>query len=184
MLQVGNKEPSAEVEFTDSKLERAAIIRLLLDFICKPFDGFDQSDYDDLLDLIRLVEKFDCGNLLRTIARQIEHPSCAGFVCRYARFLYACALDDVEAAHRLFLEVNKYTWTTGKEAGEATVNEAIKGARVLDLTTMSSVWVDRLPRKYFLALLRATRLHPDSQAGWIAVADEFEKQVKLQGEHL
>lgn len=185
MLQVGNKEPSAEVEFTDGKLERAAIIRLLLNFICKPFDGFDMLGTDNALDLIRLADKWDFGNLLSSIKLQIEHPICPGLPAhRYGRFFYACALDDVEAAHRLFLEMGTKRWTTVKEMAEATVDDMIKGAPVLDLTTMSSEWIDRLPRKYFLALLQATGLLPDSPAGWTAVADEFKMQVKLQGEHL
>lgn len=56
---------------------------------------------------------------------------------------------------------------------------------MLDITSMSSAWMDYLPRKYLLALIRASRLRvPSNLESWSAVADEFKKQVNLQSEYV
>lgn len=59
----------------------------------------------------------------------------------------------------------------------------IKGSIVLDVTNMPVEWQERLPRKYFLALLRASRLRMRSPQGtWAEVANDFKVRVEEQSE--
>jgi hypothetical protein len=54
---------------------------------------------------------------------------------------------------------------------------------MLDITTMPVEWQERLPRKYFLALLRASSMRMRSPpASWEEVAVDFRIQVVNQSE--
>jgi hypothetical protein len=45
---------------------------------------------------------------------------------------------------------------------------------------MSLAWQARLPKKYYQALLRATRLRIEADVEWEELADEFKAQVEQQ----
>jgi hypothetical protein len=162
-------------------LECAKILRLLLDLIHGKLHGsFNAINCADGLDLIRLAEKYECATLLKTISLFIENPVGAAEY-KYYRFFYACALDDADAAHRLLVAAANTHWPASASGKTVSVEESVDGANGLDLTGMSVAWIDRLPRKYFLALLRASRLRASPKLeSWQAVADEFKIQVDLQ----
>ena len=184
MLGSSTSGANGEVEFTDEKLECATTIRALLDYICKPFGDFDSLPCDTRFSLIRVAEKYDCSVLLQAITLHTEHSvGCKTHL--WERFFYACALDNIEVAHRLLPAAAGFTWSSGLAEDIASVNQNITGASVLDITSMSSAWMDYLPRKYLLALIRASRLRvPSNLESWSAVADEFKKQVNLQSEYV
>lgn len=130
-----------------------------------------------------MPENTTARRLLRLLTSQPMQDTSKAF----NRFYYACALDDLDAAYRFLPLAAALRW--GDCRGSDTVRSSISGISMLDVTAMSSRWIDRLPRKYFLALLRASRLRLQNKDGsrhtsaytWEEVADEFERQVLAQG---
>lgn len=183
MLQAEMSDTGKVIELTDESIEHSKVLREFLQLICtNEFTGFSASDFDAALNVITLSQKYDCAGALRVMSLLVEAPDTAK-LGEYHRFFYACALDQVDAVNRLFLKASATSWpkqTTG--LAELSVHASLDGPG-LDLTVMGSVWVDRLARKYFLALLRASRLriYPRNEP-WTVIAEEFKKQLQLQGQ--
>ena len=68
MLQDCSSVQGPEILLTDGVLERALILKILLNMACNNPDQFDWYDPFDILDLIKLAEKFDCVTPLQTIS--------------------------------------------------------------------------------------------------------------------
>jgi hypothetical protein len=178
MIQAGASDTAAEVHLTDTTLECAPILRLLFDLFCnKPFAAFDEIPTVTMLSLIRLAQKYDCAGALRVIQLLVTQPNTVT-TNAFNRFYYACALDDVETAHRFLPLAAAMTWPDTQNHACSVLECKGPGSR-LDVTRMSTFWIDQLPRNYFLALLRATSLRIGAYKKWITVADEFRDQVKM-----
>lgn len=172
----------AEVQFTDDELERAPILRLLLDLACgHPVQDIDVLPHEDVFNLLRLCDEYDCATPLLILKLANSRPVTREMGDHYhALFFFACIMDDLETAFRLLPSTAARVWNLDQVVGPAGVT---KGASCLDLTAMSTLYLERLPRKYFLALQRSSRLrHTAPQGSWQNVADDFKVQVKLQGE--
>jgi hypothetical protein len=179
MLQGSSGGPAPEIILTDSKLENARILRLFLDLTCdRPFQNFDDIPCFDVLDLITLAEKYDCESILRTLLLYSKRSDAAADA--HFGFYYACRFDDLENAHRLLPLAAELYWTTDRGLGAKSVNGHADGASTLDITNMSLAWQARLPKKYYQALLRATRLRIEADVEWEELADEFKAQVEQQ----
>jgi hypothetical protein len=171
---------STPILLTDEFIEKSDNLRLLLDLACnKPFLEFDKATKTDIVNLVKLAEKYDCVTPLTTLSLLIKQPATTGTNV-WDRFVLACVIDSPEAAHRFFLGAVTYTWIGTTQTKPISVNEAIIGEKVPDVTTMSSTTIDLFPRPYFLCLLRATRLRLTQPPGsWQEVADEFLVQLRI-----
>lgn len=181
----GAAEAAAELTLTDNELEHSSILRLLLDLAySKPLDNFDLIPCKTMLSLIRLAVKLDCATPLRMISLLVTQPL-APKSSSLNRFYYACALDDVEAAYR-FLPAAALQRHPGRApTGASSTDVPLAAESCLDVCAMSEEWINQLPRKYFLALLRASRwrmITPCAPGIWDTVATEFRAIVRLQSE--
>lgn len=188
-----------EIRLADDYTESSKIVRMLLDLAY----GEMFADFDDLntllvVDLIRLAQKYECGMLLHILplltAQSTLTPGNINSlpeVASFKRFFYACALNDLLTAHRNLPEAAK-TQRRAPIPGEKRCHYAppnggpgsnVLGGGALDPMSMSSVFIDALPRNCFLSLLRASRLRYTTPAGTRqAVADEWMKQMELCSE--
>lgn len=179
--------PGREIRLTDDQLERADVLRMLLNIGCGGAAGELEGlkmEIPDGLDLVHLARKYDCTTVLYLLRLAIGQPG--NKTKAFARFYWSCALDDRDAAHRFLPFAAAETWSKPKvpPTAKASVFSSLSGMSALDVTAMSATWIDRLPRKYFLALLRASRLRAltdPAASTWEKVADDFREQVKLYG---
>lgn len=152
-----------EIHFTDDNLERSAVLRPFLDMACDgPIPNIDILSVGIVLDLINLAKKYECGTglrILRLCIRQVQ-PDFGHFLggnC-FHKFVFACNLDDLDTAARLLPLAAGQSWPIDAGPGLDThLVRSVPGASMLDPASLSTIWIDRLPRKYFLALLRASR---------------------------
>jgi hypothetical protein len=182
-LQASSSGPAPEILLTDTLLERALVLRLLLDLACgRLFKDFDNLNCFEVLDLISLAEKYDCEAVLSIVSlysRRLDADADS-----HRNFYYACRLDDLQTAHHLLPRAAKYSWVGDDGLGAKSVNGRPAMSCTMDVTVMPVEWQDRLPRKYFHALLRATRLRLEGKVDWEVVADEFKAQVEQQSKSM
>lgn len=179
-----------EIPFTDPVLECADVLRFLLRLAGDhPYDLIHGAECDDILNLIRLAGKYDCENVMRMIKLYIRDDLAVGEMDLHYAFYYACALDDIDNAARLLPKAAVSMWDEEKSPHtisvpgvKAVTTECCEEASVMSANHMSDLWIDRLPRRYWLALLRACRLRSDIPAGsWKAVGTEFRRLLKTGG---
>lgn len=169
---------------TDEKLERAVVLALLFDLAYqKPFTSFYKQECGDVLDLIHLAYKYDCPNplvIIRFMTARRVRPKDEDMDSHFL-FYYACALDDLESAHYLLPIAAALEWPAYSEVDSedtAIFDEDTEDVSVLDIHCISTKWIERLPDRYWRALLRASSCLMDGGV-WGEVADEFKRLIKL-----
>lgn len=176
-----------EIPLTDERIEDSSTLKLLLDLIHNDiFPDFRAIDFRVILVLIDLAEKYECATVLHTIKQLTARPPAPDdFV--WKGFYYACALNDIETAHRYIPAAAKRIWlsTAAHEGSPNGVGPdlTVVGASVLDVTGTSDSILAHLPPRCFMSLLRSTRLRMTTPPGtWQAVADDWKMQMASYGE--
>lgn len=179
-----------EIQLTDDDLECSDILRMLLDLVCgDPFTQFDDLNIFDVIKLIKLADKYECAMALQLLALlTAKDPTLVYDGISLERFFYACALGDIETAYHYFIDAATTIWTQSMlrnlDSSKRGIGPgfSVEGAEALDTTAMGSHFVDVLPRKCFLSLLRANRLRlGDEPASWDRVADDWKMQMGCFG---
>lgn len=175
------------IELTDCAIENSHTIRLMLDMMyATPIERPPDSYLPYLVPAVELMKKYDCDTGLELLRRNLRiWAADIRIPAKIDIFSAAAHLNDIDTCClAIYRGGNLKRGTSGKvNAYGANLNLdlGMTNANNFDLAGMSQGELERMPKKYILALLRATKgvdlASLGSQPEWFNIAESFRSFV-------
>ncbi|OCF43268.1 hypothetical protein I317_02836 [Kwoniella heveanensis CBS 569] len=191
MISVGstrsqNNDPETRtLQFTDPELERSAVIDLFLSIvkgvsmIPRTMRGIVETR--EILDLVGFCHKYDAQIVLNIVKMSVRVWINEGHASPISTFIIGSRIPDLHLCCLAIKSPWGTTWTSPKEIKPDPKAVAISNFPVMDLRAAPLCYMELLPHKSIVAMLRASARHPmvdDNQSQREARATEFIRLMK------
>lgn len=174
---------SSPLELTDDTFENSHTVRIMLDAIYavrvdKPLDGY--MPY--LVPAVQLMKKYECNTGLENLRLNLRiWGADVKITAKFDIFAAAAHLEDVDTC---CLTIHRGGSLRSSTPGKLTawgntadLNVSVTTTNTFDVAGWSQAELDRMPKKYTLALLRATKGYDLALVGdvhgWYNISEAF-----------